>query len=238
MNYKQKLLKPLSIAALFVASSSASAGLMVDRFQSGEAIPSVLGGYEMTSFASTNSSACGQTNFGCYASSVDSPISGRIDFRAKNGDPLMMERGTADTTSWWNNGEANDVDIFTTDVNWVKLILPKNTRAISFNVGSSFGATDRDNGWLVGFGNHWSDKTDFTRFNVTAENTPGFGVYAANKGNNNCASIKSIVIDPSRWGFGNLSINQDSCSVPEPSSWALLTIGAAGLAFSRRFRKA
>ena len=58
--------------------------------------------------------------------------------------------------------------------------------------------------------------------------TQGTGIYAAG---GECSAITSITIDPLLWGFGNFSINQQSCSakIPAPSIIALF-----GLGFARR----
>ena len=69
---------------------------------------------------------------------------------------------------------------------------------------------------------------------LSSTNTPGFAVYADNKGGI-CSSVSSVVIDPTYWGFGNLSINQSECSasVPEPGILTLLGLGLASLGFAR-----
>lgn len=224
-------LKNLSAGILFstatLLSTNALAGLVLETYGSSVATPETLGGYSLTDFAVTNTA-------GGVTSSVASPISGILQFENISGAALNMNRGLANDTSWWSNPEATDNDIFTTDVHWVKILLPENTRAITFNVGANFNGT----GWIEGLSNN-TESFDREYFKLGYENTPGFGVYADNSGGS-CGSIASIVIDPSQWGVGNFSINQSDCtaSVPEPGVLSLLAIGVVGLGVARKTNKA
>lgn len=226
-----KKVRIISVALLaitsFTVASPASAALMLDHYLSGDPTPGTVGGYAMTDFVNTFSDPSSDTD------SVNSPLGGTLKFLDEFDNPLAMAHSSAgNNSSWWKNGEPFNYDIYTTHEPLVKLTLPENTRAFSFNVGAYLNST-RDNAWLTaessdGFGidsEYW--------FNVNKTNTPGFGVYATG---GECSSITSITIDPLLWGFGNFSINQDSCSarVPEPSIIALFAAGLFGLGFARR----
>ncbi len=218
-----KALASTFAAALF--ASAANAGLILEQYDSNTPTPDTIGGYAMTDFSIVNDTQTGGT------STVNAPINGSLTFTDIGGATLDMSRGLADSTSWWVNGETNDYDIFTTGVNWVTILLPENTRAFSFNVGSNMSAR----GWLTATevaGNGIDDKQ---YFRLSASNTPGFGIYA-NNSQGQCSAITSVTIDPFQWGVGNFSINNDPCStsVPTPGTAALLGLGLAGLLFARR----
>lgn len=217
-------------ASILLYSSTANAGLILEQYSSGTATPTSIGGYTMTDIDISNATA------GTPLSSMASPISGTLEFQKKDGTSLGMTHRLADSTSWWVNGESNDYDIFTTGVSWIKILLPENTRAFSFNVGADLSSTGT-NAWMTAsesngnnLSKHW--------FNVNRSNTPGFGIYADNS-QGQCSAITSVIIDPEFWGVGNFSINQDSCSttVPEPETLFLMGIGLAGLLLSRRNKK-
>jgi len=218
-----KFLTNVAMTAAVVMSAQANAGLMLETYGSGAATPEIIGGYAMTDFAVTN-------GVGGVSSTTTSPLGGSLEFKDHNGDALDMNRGLANSTNWWMNGEATDNDIFTTGVHWVEIFLPENTRAFSFNVGASFSGR----GWLEASedGVHALDRTNFL---VSASNTPGFGIYADNSGGE-CGSISSVIIDPSQWGVGNFSINQSECvtEVPEPGALGLIGLGVLGLGLARR----
>lgn len=214
------------VLALF--SSTVSATLILETYGSGTPTPGTIGGYTMTDFSVVNDTLTGTTSV------VDSPLGGQLTFRNISGSALQMTRSLADSTSWWNNGESSDYDIFTTGVSWIEILLPVNTRAISFNVGADLNST-RNNAWLAASETTGSGLDNY-RFNVSRINTPGFGIYTANTTAGQCSALTSVVIDPDFWGVGNFSINQDPCtaSVPEPSTAALLGTGMLGLLLARR----
>ena len=215
-------MKILSAVLLILSFTSGAQAAVLQSYASGAATPDPLGGYTMTDF--------GVTGIGGTTSSITSPISGTLSFVNRYGSATSMLRTTADSTSWWKNGEATDNDIFLTGLSLVTILLPENTRAFSFNVGADLSSTG-NNAWLSAIESTGSGSgVAKTWFNVNRTNTPGFGIYADNS-NGGCSSLTSVTIDPVFWGFGNFSINQDSCakSVPEASSIYLLAIGLLGL---------
>lgn len=234
---------PAVLLSLFVVASvasnvQASTGATVEQYSSTATTPTsmstTIGGFDMTAFDLTNAGVVGST-----ASSTGSPLGGSLNFLDINGNAVNMTRSTADSDAWWINGESFDYDTFLiSGLSWVEIILPENTRAISFNVGANKNAR----GWLTATSetdNLNPATTSREYFTLGASNTPGFGIYADNTAGS-CTSLTSVVIDPIFiWGFGNFSINQDDCatSVPEASSMYLLAIGLFGLLLVAR-RKA
>jgi len=215
-------MKFITTAAILLGFSTALNAAVLEEYASGVATPETLGGYTMTDFAYTGSTT-GTTN------NVASPISGSLQFLDRYDNSEQMMESTADTLSWWNNGESFDYDVFLTNESLIKILLPENTRAFSFNVGADLNASSWDNAWLTATETSGSGVSK-TRFNVTRANTPGFGIYVDNSAGACSSSLTSVTIDPLLWGFGNFSINQDTCtSVPEASSLYLLGIGLFGL---------
>ncbi len=225
------MFKHLTVITLFALttlnlSSPASASLILAPYASGTATPTTIGDYNMTDFAVTNGAGGRTTN-------VMSPISGSLNFRDADGNALSLTRRLANDVSWWGNGETSDYDIYTTSNYLVTILLPENTRAFSFSIGANLGGA-RNNAWLTASESNGSGIDNKYWFNVSRDNTPGFGIYADNSAGS-CSAISSVTIDPEYWGVGNFSINQDSCStsVPEPSSIALLAIGLIGFSIFR-----
>lgn len=213
-------------------SMQVAASLMIHEYESGNETPGIIGDYIMTDFAVTNDDSFIAT------SRIESPLEGTLHFLDINDNPLIMAHSSAEKNqSWWEYGEPNKVDgydIYTTHIPWVKIKLPDNTRAFSFNVGADLVVRDGDNAWLTAIESHGAGIDSHYWFNVDENDTPGFGIFA-DKGS--CSSITSVTIDPwLLWGFGNFSINQDSCSaqVPEPSVIALFGMGLLGVGFARR----
>ena len=207
---------------------NASASLILEQYGSGTPTPGTIGGYAMTDFAVVNGSLSGGT------STVTSPFGDLLTFTDQHGALIDLTRALADSKSWWVNGESSDYDIFTTDVHWVTILLPTNTRALSFNVGANTSA----GGWLSATETDSSGNISQTNFSVSPSNTPGFGIYADNSAGQ-CSALTSVTIEPLEWGVGNFSINNDSCStnVPEPSPALLLGLGLTGWIWSRRNTK-
>lgn len=225
-------LKSVIIIGGFLASQS-QAGLMLETYGN-SATPTTVGGYEMTDF-----------NFdegGFSTSTVISPLSGSLNIKDINGNPLSMNVGTADDTSWWINNEASNYTTYTTSVNWLEIFLPENTLAFSFTVGANKNA----GAWLTaedsnGFG-LLNANNGVENFSISTTYSPSFGVYADNSNATagNCSYVSSIVIDPVLvWGVGNLSIAQGNCvtNVPEPSILALMGLGLFSLVMLGRKAK-
>ena len=228
----QKHLNIIALLTLLTVglSAPASATLLLTTYGSGVATPSTIGGYAMTDFAVTNIGG----GTGGNTSNVASPISGMLEFIDISNASATLGRNLADSVAWWNNGESNNYDIFTTSLHLVTIILPTNTYAFSFNVGANL-STTRNNAWLTATETNGAGISSRYNFNVNRTNTPGFGIYVDNS-NGNCSTLSSVTIDPHYWGVGNFSINQNptSCEVPEPPSLALIALGLVGFRIAQR----
>jgi hypothetical protein len=220
---------------------------MFETYDSGTATPTTIpiGGYTMLDFAFDDTPS-GST------SSVAAPGGGAVVFERSGGSLVNLNVSTANTKTWWVNGEVNDdltskdYNIFTTDYRSIDFILPTNTLAFSFNVGYS-GKRDA-NSTASHSATAWFTATETAgpgigtqTFGVSTSNTPGIGIYADNSGASSsaeCSYISKITVDPEDlWGFGNFSISTGDCAaVPEPSILALFGVGLIGLGLVSRRR--
>ena len=216
-------MKLLPAGLLFLSLISGVQAAVLEEYASGTATSTTLGGYDMTDF--------GVTGIGGTPTSISSPISGTVDFFDRNNNAEAMVRDTANNVSWWNNGEVTDYDVFLTGESLITILLPENTRAFSFTVGASLNSSTRNNAWLTATESNGLGIATKKWFNVSKTNTPSFGLYADNSAGRCSSALTSVTIDPVFWGFGNFSINQDTCakSVPEGSSIILLGLGLLGL---------
>lgn len=216
--------KALFAGLLLLGFISSSQATVIQQFGSGSIAPTTLGGYDMTVFDVTGGTGS--------ETSIPTPLGGSVSFLDRYGNSAALDRGLANSTSWWNNTGA-DYDIFTTSLHVVTLVLPENVQAFYFNVGADIWSGSSNNAWLTAK-NSSNSVTSKEWFRVDRNKTPGFGVY--NESNDCSSSIKSVTIDPLLWGFGNFSISQGNCgtSVPESNSLYLLLFGLLGLLFTAR----
>lgn len=213
----------LVVAALFPLLCGASP-IVIDVLDGGDT-PDSLGGFDLTPFdqPAIPSQGCGP--YGDGVTSTASPLGGHVEFESRSGDPLCMSVQDPD---WWQYDHGN---VFTTDVPWVELVLPYNTRAIALWVGANL--TGR--GWIEGIDDSGNTSRTYFGGNTGVDfgpnDTPGFGVHTTGS----CSMITRIIIEPFEWGTGNFAINQDPCTqVPEPGTLWLFGIGMLGLAFTHR----
>jgi len=213
----------LVVAAMSCAiANPATAGIIAVKYSDGDP-GTALGGYDMTPFDHDD-------RVGEWVNSVASPLYGNVLIMAQGAEtPLDMLVGdpTANNPDWWEYDDHGSV--YMTSVHWIELLMPANTRAFSFYVGASFNGY----GWIEGYDDQ--GYSTWEPFNVSAGNSPGFGVYS---GAGSCSSITKIIVEPYQlWGVGNFGINQDTCTtVPEPGSLSLLGLGLLLFGIARRFR--
>ncbi len=174
------------------------------------------GDYNMTDFDPVNAPD------GTLVQSVASPIEGLVEFTDKDGNPhdMVVQQGD----DWW----AWDDGSYTTDLYWVELVMPANTRAFSF----SLAAEKNSRAWIEVFDSEGnSHHTGW--FGLGPDNSRDFA-YSVETGS--CSSLTRIVIDPVTWGTGDFAINQDTCTteVPEPSSAWLIGVGLLALIVARK----
>lgn len=223
-------LRHLLILVVLITSAftSANADPIIVTYNDADGLDP-LGGYHMTQFAepAIPLEGCGNYYDGVY--STASPISGEVRFMEQGGTtPLCMSVQDPD---WWEWDHGN---VFTTDVPWVELLMPTDTRAFSLWVGSNM--TGR--GWIEGEdGDGNTTRTYFggnTGIDLGWGASPGFGVYTPDS----CGVITKIIIEPFEWGTGNFAINQDPCvQVAEPGTLGLLGIGLLAMTFVTRRRR-
>lgn len=218
--------KAIFAGLLFLGFISSAQATVIQQFAPDRDASLSLGGYDMTVFDIENDTLSGSTT------SIPSPLGGSLTFLDRYNGLAPLDRGLANSTSWWNN-TGTDYDIFTTSLHVVTIVLPENTQAFYFNVGANIGNGSSNNAWLNAKDSS-NSVTSKKWFRVDENKTPGFGVY--NESNDCSSSIKSVTIDPLLWGFGNFSISQGNCgtSVPESNSLYLLLFGLLGLLFTAR----
>lgn len=218
-------LRLLAIAALLPLTAMATP-IVIDPIPGGDS-GGTLGGYALTDFANPDPTDSNNPadDYHCVAS----PISGQLCFEDKHGNPEGMDASDPAWWEWDGTPGPDHQNVYTTDISWIELILPENTRAFSFWVGASFSgrawiqAFDRDNGF----------STQRVHFGIGPDNTSGYGVYSSD----GCSAISRVIVEPDNWGVGNFSINQDPCvQIPEPAPAGLIVLGLLVMAAGRKFR--
>jgi len=224
MNRKPTLV--LTALALALTAPLATATLISIDPLAGGVTPASLGGYTMSDFAAD--ARTGQI----VTSSSAAPGTGDIiDFAHQDMvTPLSM---TVGDPWWWQYDHGNVYTVPLATSNYITLLLPENTRALSFWVGANLADGQSNNAWLQAYSGDYV--TDITQFRVDVNSTQGFGVYS----DDGCSAIAKIVIEPAEWGVGHFAINQGTCAeVPEPSSLSLFGAGLLILGFALRRRAA
>ena len=234
------------LACLFISGNAHSAIIST----SVTPVATDVGGYAMTAF----NLPTGNNQTVTSATSLAGDL---VQFTTKNGAAAqpMMVGDLNDTTvddSWWTGSE-DSFYYAGFNVNWVELILPKNTLAFSLTIDSNINS----NAWILGVADDGSavdtagnaftlqGNGDFTpnpAFNITLRNgqAESYGFYVDNSGGGSCNTLSKVVVDPNYWGMGDFSIHvaDDPCgTVPEPDSLALMMlglIGGLGMAVAKR----
>lgn len=177
---------------------------------SGGEHPTSLGPYAMTPFDEPNGTG----------DCTPSTSGGEACFFDISGSPLALP---AESPSWWRYDGSPAPDhgnVFVVrEHNWVRIVLPPQTRAFSLFVGA------RSNGraWVQALDN-LGNSTDQIHFRVGRNKTRGYGFYTEG-----CGVLTDIIVDPIDWGFGYFASNQGACAVSEPPPLALFLAGLLGL---------
>jgi len=207
-------MKSLILAALLALSFQAHSSLILQEWDSGTVIDSNIGGYEMTNY--------------------QFPANSILD---SNGNPLSLTQLNSGDVWYWNTAENQDYETYLTDNSFIELILPEYTTAVSFNIGAS-PRTTRNNAWLTAEETYGLGISEMYWFNVNRNNSPGFSIHSTSNTEGDCSYISSLQIDPPHWGYGNMSISQQQCTlgtVPLPASIWLFGAGLIGfIGVSRR----
>ncbi|MDJ0757858.1 MAG: PEP-CTERM sorting domain-containing protein [Woeseiaceae bacterium] len=229
-----------TLGAFMLAATAAADPIVIDYLGDGVSDDGGnVGGYSMTDIDQQANTDPGNTtdDVSCINSTgVTGTVSangssGNICFQGQGGtlsDIDIIDNPIRNGTAWWQFPTQGNV--YVTNKNWIEILLPENTFAVSLWVGASFNGS----AWIGAYNTDGDYVQTAPNFSVGPGKTKGYGVYAGDS----CSALTKIIVEPKDWGFGNLSISQGSCvSVPEPGPLVLLLLGMLGIAVNRRYSR-
>ena len=144
MPLKLKQIRTLAFAAIALPFTALADPIEIVPLNGGTDGGSV-GGYLTDPFANTGTTDPTSPGDDIYC--VASPINGDLCFEDKYGNPEGMDASDPQWWEWDGTPDPDHQNIYTSDISWIEIILPENTRAFSFWVGASFSG----NAWFEAF---------------------------------------------------------------------------------------